>query len=173
MPVDDQGVFQDRYKLIPRVLVFATHGDSVLLIKGSPNKRIWANLYNGIGGHVEKGEDILTAAHREFFEETGFELTNPWLCAVITIDTGGQIGIGMYVFRGEVSHVEAKPSEEGLLEWIPVDDIHKIPYVEDLPILIANIMKLNTSSSPLFLHYYYDKNEKLIILSGEKVLSQD
>jgi 8-oxo-dGTP diphosphatase len=173
MPVSDQGEIQDRYKLIPRVLIFATHEDKVLLIKGSPKKRIWANLYNGIGGHVEKGEDILAAAHREFYEETGLELIDPWLCAVITIDTGKQTGIGMYVFRGEVSHTDTKPSEEGLLEWIPVDDIHKIPYVEDLPILIANIMKLNQSSSPLFLHYYYDGNDKLIILCGEKILSQD
>jgi 8-oxo-dGTP diphosphatase len=173
MPVSDQGVIQDRYKLIPRVLIFATHGKKVLLIKGSPKKRIWANLFNGIGGHVEKGEDILATAHREFNEETGLELIGAWLCAVITIDTGDQTGIGMYVFRGEVSHIDTKPSEEGLLEWIPMDDIQNIPHVEDLPILIANIMKLNKSSSPLFLHYYYDENEKLIILCGEKVLSQD
>jgi 8-oxo-dGTP diphosphatase len=173
MPKSDQGVFQNSYKIIPRVLVFATHGDRVLLIKGSPKKRIWANLYNGIGGHVEKGEDILTAAHREFYEETGLELIGAWLCAAITIDTGEQTGIGIYVFRGEVSHIDYNASEEGGLEWIPVCDIQKIPYVEDLPILIANIMELNQSSSPLFLHYYYDENNKLIILCGENVLSQD
>jgi len=171
MPVIEQGLFQDRYQIIPRVLVFVSRGDSLLLIKGAPPKRIWANLYNGIGGHVEKGEDILTAARREFFEETGLALLKPWLCAIVTVDTGEQTGIGIYVFRGEVSSIKFKHSSEGSLEWISLRTINNIPLVEDLPILIPHIMKLNAHSSPLFLHYEYDESDTLIIRSGAKVLS--
>ncbi len=43
----------------------------MLLLKGSPTKRLWANRYNGVGGHVERGEDVLSAARRELEEETG------------------------------------------------------------------------------------------------------
>jgi 8-oxo-dGTP diphosphatase len=153
------------------VLIFVTRGDSILLIKGSPQKPLWANLYNGIGGHVEKGEDILSAARREFFEETGLNLLSPWLCALVTIDTGKDTGIGMYVFRGEVSSKKPKASSEGSLEWIPLGEIQYIPLVEDLPILIPQIIKMKRNSPPLFLHYNYDEHDTLIIHAEGRELS--
>jgi len=63
MPVTDQGVNPDRYQLIPRTLIFLTRGESVLLLKGASHKRLWAERYNGVGGHVEQGEDILSTSN--------------------------------------------------------------------------------------------------------------
>lgn len=163
MPVEDQGVFPERYQIIPRVLIFATRGEDILLLKGAPNKRLWANLYNGVGGHIEQGENVLSAAKREFKEETGLELINPWLCAVVMIDTGKPIGIGMYVFRGETSGETLQPSDEGNLEWVPQDKIHDLPLVEDLPILLPKTLSLSPDGFPLFAQYYYDERDNLVI----------
>jgi 8-oxo-dGTP diphosphatase len=58
MPVSDQGVNRERYMLIPRTAIFVRRGGAYLLLKGAPTKRLWANKYNGLGGHVEPGEDI-------------------------------------------------------------------------------------------------------------------
>lgn len=163
MPIQDQGVFKDRYQIIPRALVFATRGDFVLLLKGAPNKRLWANLYNGVGGHIERGEDPITAARREFKEETGLNLINPWLCALITIDTGEPIGIGMYVFKGETSNKNPTPSGEGTLEWIQSNDLPSLPLVEDLPVLLPRVLSLNKSDPILFAQYTYSSEGKLIV----------
>ncbi len=163
MPASDQGILKGRYQLIPRVLVFATRGEQVLLLKGAPEKRLWANQYNGVGGHVERGESVLGAARREFEEETGLSLYDLWLCAVIAIDAGEPTGIGMYVFRAQASPGEIKASPEGALEWVPSADLADLPLVEDLPILLPRVLAMKAGDPPLFAHYSYDEKDKLIV----------
>ena len=115
MPASDQGVTHDRYTLIPRTLIFLTCGERVLLLKGAPHKRLWANRYNGVGGHIERGEDVLTSARRELAEETGLQVPDLWLCGVITVDTGQDTGIGIYVLKGECPSGEISSFRRGQL----------------------------------------------------------
>ena len=163
MPAKVQKTHPDRYKVIPRVLVFSTREDKLLLIKGSPEKKIWPNLYNGIGGHVERGETILSAAKREFLEETGLELKNPKLRAVVTIDTDDQLGIGLFAFCGTAGEGSLVNSPEGVLEWINPDDIDHLPIVEDLSVLLPKVLDCNKTDKIIFAEYRFDKNGKLLI----------
>jgi 8-oxo-dGTP diphosphatase len=132
----EQGVNsgRKRYQAIPRVLVFIRRDDDVLLLKGAANKRIWANLYNGVGGHIEPGEDVLTAARREAYEETGLHLAALQLTAVVNINAGDpDTGILMFVFTGWSETRAVQPSVEGELHWAPVTAVGQLPLVEDLP----------------------------------------
>ncbi len=163
MPASDQKVTKDRYTLIPRTLIFLTCGSDILLLKGAPRKRLWAGLYNGIGGHVDRGEDVLSAARREFHEETGMYPPELRLTGVITIDAGQEIGVGIYVFTGQCPQGALIPSSEGELEWVPISEIGRYPLVEDLDVLIPRLLSMQAGDPPLSGHYAYDEEGKMII----------
>lgn len=167
MPAVDQGVDPKRYMLIPRVLVFLTRDEHVLLLKGAPTKRIWANLYNGIGGHIERGEDVYSAAQRELKEEAGLTVTGLWLCGVVTVDTGQSPGIGIFILRGCCPEGELRTSHEGKPEWIPISDIQELPLVEDLYFLLPKILETKVDEPPFSAHFYYGKDDRLVIRMNE------
>ena len=167
MSISDQGLLKERYTFIPRTLIFLTCADQILLIKGAPDKRLWANKYNGIGGHVERGEDILSAARRELFEETGLSPIDLWLCGTISIDTGKKPGIGIFVYRGDCPDGELKASQEGNLAWISIDQVFKLPLVEDLHILLPKILEIDRGDSPFSaLYTFHEEGVELQITFG-------
>ena len=161
----DQGVraSRERYTVIPRVLVFCLNGEDVLLIKGAPTKRIWANRYNGVGGHVEAGEDVYAAALRETHEETGLTVRDLCFCGTISIDTGQETGIMLFVFTAHCEGRETVPSAEGSLEWVPLDRIEDYDLVEDIPVLLARIQGMSAGAPPFFARYWYDERDQLQI----------
>jgi 8-oxo-dGTP diphosphatase len=166
MGKEEQGLLggASRYQTIPRVLVFLRNGSDVLLIKGSPQKRIWANQYNGVGGHVERDEDVITAARREILEETGLETTSLKLQAVVNIDAGDPaLGILMFVFTGWSSERRTRPSDEGELSWVPIDELRRYELVEDLDWLLPKVLEPEQRIAPLYLFYCYDDEDALVI----------
>ncbi len=167
MPKQDQGIDvslkRQRYTVIPRTLVFITRGDQVLLLRGSPQKRIWANRYNGIGGHIERDEDVYSAALREVREETGLEIDDLRLVGLINIDGDQPAGIMLFVFTATSRSGEPIPSEEGTLEWIDRRQLAQIDLVEDLPTILPRALDLPPNALPFFAHYHYDEQERLII----------
>lgn len=165
MPQSDQGIIKDRYAVIPRTAIFLRRGDSYLLLKGAPTKRLWANLYNGLGGHVERGEDVLSAANRELLEETGLT-ADLWLCGTAIVDAG-ESGICLFFFSGALTEGEPYPTEEGTAEWIAYDALGDIPVVEDLPILLSRIHHMQRGDPPFSARSYYDDAGKLIVEFGE------
>ncbi|WP_157874943.1 NUDIX hydrolase [Streptomyces resistomycificus] len=155
-----------RHQIVPRVLVFARSEDSVLLLRGAPDKKIWPGLYNGIGGHIERGEDPLTAAQRELQEESGIILKPDAfrLAALINIDMGpGDPGIMLFTFVAETVEQETGSSEEGVPDWHRIDRLGELPLVEDLPWLIPTVVNETPRGAVRFIRYSYEADGSLKI----------
>lgn len=167
MPKSEQGVSDNkRYAVIPRTLIFVVDGERVLLIKGSPQKRLWANLYNGIGGHVEQGEDILSAARRELFEETGLSCTQMQFCGTVMVDASDDLGVCIFVYRAEYEGGTLIPSNEGNLYWAPKNELAELPLVEDLKTILPRVLETDKETEPFSAFYAYDDQDQLVIRFG-------
>jgi len=158
MPVIDQGFEETKYQIIPRTLIFLfDSNDQVLLIKGADTKHRWPGKYkkgadtkhrwpgkyNGIGGHIEGGEDILEAGLRELQEESGIKDVELSLIGQIMVQISDNAGIGIFILCGNYERSEFVSSKEGDLEWIKISELDKTPIVEDLPILLPRVISHN------------------------------
>ncbi|MBI2333992.1 MAG: NUDIX domain-containing protein [Chloroflexi bacterium] len=150
--------------LIPRTAIFARRGDEYLLLKGTPTKRLWADKYNCLGGHVDRGEDVLSSARRELMEEAGI-IADLWLCGTVVVDAG-DVGICLFVVVGENAQGEVKGSKEGTPEWVQIEAVSRLPVVEDLPILLGRIHPMKRGDPPFSARSFY-KDDKLHVLFAE------
>jgi 8-oxo-dGTP diphosphatase len=163
MPETDQKFNLKRYQVIPRTLIFLFDGNRVLLLKGRADKKIWAGKYNGLGGHIESGEDVLTSARRELHEEAGIANSHLDLCGVVTISLNNGNGIMLFVFKGRYEGEKLIESREGLLEWIEINKLGEIEAVEDLHTILPVVHRRKPGEEPFFARYHYNEDGKLII----------
>ncbi len=163
MSLAGQRVQPERYTLIPRTISFLIQGDRVLLMRLASDRGAWAGKYNGIGGHIEQGEDPLSSAVREIQEETGLTPEALQLVGAILIDTGDIPGIGLYVFVGSGGANEPTGGPEGRPEWVDFEGLDPSDLVSDLPALLPAALEGYRSGRPFCGLYTYDETGNLQI----------
>lgn len=89
--------------------------------------------YNGLGGKLEKHEDVLTCMKREIFEESGIECLDMQLRGTVNWTGFGPKGEDWLGFIFRIDSYKGEPftkNVEGDLEWIAIDRIMELPMWE-------------------------------------------
>jgi 8-oxo-dGTP diphosphatase len=145
----------ERYTVTARTLIFLLNGSDVLLIQRSPEARLFPGLCNGVGGHLEPGEDVLASARREVREETGLDVGGLSLrCVLHTAEAPPgehQPGVLVFIFVGRTEQREVTSSPEGELRWVALDRLHTVHLLPDLRELLPRVLALPPDAAPLFL----------------------
>ncbi len=156
MMFNPYGVDPSRFTLIPRVLIIATRGEDVLMLKRAEHKRLWPGLYNAPGGHVEQGETPIEAAARELTEETGLHADTLTLRGVLIGDAVANLpGVLVFIYHAQVTGQLHAHNEEGTPHWIPRDQLPHIPILPDLPLILRHVLEEDA-----FFYIYKTPGEK-------------
>jgi 8-oxo-dGTP diphosphatase len=86
--------------------------------------------YNGLGGKLEPGEDVVTCVRREIREEAGLECDELALRGTISWPGFGGDGADWFGFIFRVDRWRGTPrsdNAEGVLEWVAVDRVLDLP----------------------------------------------
>jgi 8-oxo-dGTP diphosphatase len=139
-----------RHLAAPRTLLLLEREGRLLLVRGAPHKW-WAGRWNGLGGGVQPGEDILSAARREAREETGLEPENLELAAVVHVRADP--AVLLFVFQGTLPAGDLAATPEGTLCWIAKEELEgsDLPLMPDLRPLIARLRQRPAGAAPLHL----------------------
>jgi 8-oxo-dGTP diphosphatase len=125
--------------------VLSPDGRSVLLVHRNrrPDDAHFGK-YNGLGGKLEPGEDVVAGMRREIREESGVECEALLLRGTVNWPGFGKQGEDWFgfVFRVErFSGTARTECPEGTLEWVPVERILTLPLWEGdrhfLPLVFA------------------------------------
>lgn len=121
----------------------------------------------GIGGKFEENESPEECLLRETLEETGLTLTAWQYRGIITFVSNEWEGEHMHLFTADDFTGTLKDCDEGVLEWVPIEEVFKLPIWAGDHIFL-HLLQQNTPFFSLKLQYEGDRLVQAI-LNGVKL----
>jgi len=127
-----------------------------LLLKraNEPNR----GMYVPVGGKLEPHENAYKAVLRETLEETGIQLPSATFCGILTESSPVKYNWISYIYIAEIPYQPAPFCDEGILEWIKIEDLLKVP----TPPTDWWIYKYILDNKPFAFSAEYDKELKML-----------
>ena len=111
--------------------VLSSDGTRVLLIhRNRRSGDLHLGKYNGLGGKIEAGEDVVKGMRREIREEAGLECNDLVLRGTISWPGFGKDGADWFGFIFRIDGWHGTPrldNPEGSLEWVALERIGDLP----------------------------------------------
>src|SRR5438128_5792919 len=116
------------------VYVVSPDGRQVLLVhRNRRTDDAHFGKYNGLGGKLERGEDVVAGLRREIREEAGLECQTLSLRGTISWPGFGKQGEDWFGFIFRIDTWTGQPcagNPEGDLEWVELGGLLRLPLAE-------------------------------------------
>ena len=89
-----------------------------------------AGKWIGIGGHMKEDETPEECVRREILEETGMEVEDLRLRGILTFILPAWGNELTFLYTASTREEVIKECSEGILKWIPIDEIMDLPLWE-------------------------------------------
>lgn len=143
------------------VFVILKHNDELLLLKRF--KEPFKDHYTPVGGKLEPYEIPHETAIRETFEETGIQLSTITFMGTLFEVSPVDYNWISFVYVADIPYQPAPVSNEGILEWIPKDNLGTLK----TPETDAHIYQKIFEGKNFAYNAKYDENLVLLSLTDE------
>lgn len=138
------------YKPILATLAYIVSPDGLNVLLVHRNKReddIHFGKFNGLGGKIEPGEDIISSVKREIHEESGLKVEKMLLRGTINWPGFGKEGQDWFgfIFRvdGYSGDLTAE-NNEGSLEWVAIENLDSVNMWESDRVWLPMVFEKNS-----------------------------
>ena len=114
-------------------LGYVVRDGQVLLVHRQRDGDDHQGKYNGLGGKLEPGEDVVACLRREVMEEAGIAATSLRLRGTISWPGFGSDGSDWFGLVFVIDGFDGEPPErndDGPLGWFPIEDLDSLPMWE-------------------------------------------
>jgi 8-oxo-dGTP diphosphatase len=127
--------------------VFSSDGRQVLLVhRNRRPEDAHFGKYNGLGGKLDAGEDVVACLRREIREEAGIECEELSLRGTVSWPGFGKHGEDWFGFIFRIDRWSGEPLQEnceGTLAWMAVERIFELPLWEGDRNFLPLVFKLD------------------------------
>lgn len=105
----------------------------VLMVHRSRDGDVHQGKYNGLGGKLEPGEDVVACLMRELREEAGIEVTSLRLRGTVSwpgFGANGEDWFGFVFVVDAFTGTVPDRNDDGPLEWVELDHLAELPMWE-------------------------------------------
>ncbi len=117
-----------------------------------------AGKWIGIGGHMKEDETPEECVRREILEETGLTVDNLKLRGILTFILPAWGNELTFLYTASTKEEVSKECSEGVLKWIPIDEIMDLPLWEGDRVFLP---LLREEKDCFYMKLIYDKEDNL------------
>jgi len=138
--MSEESIVEKEYSVNLRTLSFIFNEQNEVLLLERAGDMFDGGMFNALGGHIERGENLFDGAIREVVEEAGFTPDKNELAGIVHVTNFFGNNVVVVVTKSFTDKKDFVDSEEGKLKWVKIEDLEKYNVYKDLKIYMDRIL---------------------------------